>query len=127
MNKLLTVVVGLIGLLFILMGLRWLVDPAAMAAELGMPLLDGLGLSTQIGDLGAFFFVGGSLTIIGLLTRKHQWFLAPAFLVGTTALFRLIAWLAHDAKFATQQIIVEIVVCCLLLLASKHLAVASKD
>lgn len=122
MNKFLNVTVGLIGLLFILMGLRWLVDPAAMAAELGMPLLEGLGLSTQIGDLGAFFFVGGSLAIIGLLTRQRQWFLAPALLVGTTALFRIIAWLAHDAALATEQIIVEAVICCLLLLAAQRLA-----
>ena len=37
------------------MGLRWLVDPSGAAAGIGMPVLDGLARSSQIGDLGAFF------------------------------------------------------------------------
>lgn len=122
MKKALRIIVALTGLLFVALGIRWLIDPAASATDLGMPLLEGLGRSTQIGDLGAFFFSGGLMVIIGLLTDRRGWLLAPALLVGSTAIFRVIAWLAHDAAFATQQIVVEVVITTLLVAAAQVLA-----
>lgn len=122
MNKILRIVVALIGLLFILLGIRWLVDPSGSAADLGMPLLEGIGRSTQIGDLGAFFFSGGLMVVIGLLSNQRSWLYAPALLVASTAVFRVIAWLAHDAAFATQQIVVEVVISALLIAAARRLA-----
>jgi hypothetical protein len=122
MNILLRVLVGLPAIMFIVIGLGWLVEPAAVAAQFGMPLLDGLGLSTQIGDLGAFFVSGGSMVLLGLFTAKRQWFLAPAMLLGTTAVFRTLAWLLQDASLAIPQIVVEVVVCALLLVSASRLA-----
>ncbi|MEH6582343.1 MAG: hypothetical protein V7754_10445 [Halioglobus sp.] len=122
MNKALRVVVALTALLFVMLGIRWLVDPAGSAAGMGMPLLEGIGRSTQIGDLGAFFFGGGVMVIIGLLTNRRSWFYAPTILIASTALFRVIAWLAHDAAFATEQIAVEVIVTALLLAAASRLA-----
>jgi hypothetical protein len=72
MNKVLRIVVALTGLLFVLLGIRWLIDPTGSAADLGMPLLEGIGRSTQIGDLGAFFFSGGVMVIMGLLTDRRS-------------------------------------------------------
>ena len=43
-------------------------------------------------------------------------------LLGVTALFRVISWLAHDATFATQFIIIEIIVIILLLVTSKRIS-----
>lgn len=122
MNKVLRIVVALIGLLFIALGVRWLIDPSGSAADLGMPLLEGLGRSTQIGDLGAFFFSGGVMIIMGLLTDRRSWFYAPTILLASTALFRAIAWLAHDAALATEQIAVEVIVALLLIAAATRLA-----
>ena len=68
MNKVLNVLVALVGVLFLLSGLRWLFDPTAAAATLGMPLLDGVGRSTQIGDMAAFFLTLGLLIMMGLVT-----------------------------------------------------------
>ena len=122
MNKVLRIVVALVGLLFVMLGIRWLVDPSGSAADLGMPLLEGIGRSTQIGDLVAFFFSGGLMVVIGLITDRRSWLYAPAMLVASTALFRVIAWLAHDAAFATQQIAVEVVISLLLIAAALRLA-----
>ena len=55
----------LLGALFALQGLAWLVDPTRVAAGLGMVLLDGLGRSTQIGDFASFFAMAGILMILG--------------------------------------------------------------
>ena len=48
MNKILKVIVAVPAILFLIIGLRCLVAPAGVAGEFGMPLLDGLGRSTQI-------------------------------------------------------------------------------
>ena len=121
MNKVLRIIVVLPAVLFVVTGLRWVVAPAGVAPEFGMPLLEGVGLSTQIGDLGAFFFAGGLFILIGLVTQKRSWFYAPAILVGFTAIFRVLAWLFHGAAFALDMIVPELVITGLLLLAASRL------
>tara|TARA_R110002110_G_scaffold14698_1_gene67660 strand:+ start:86682 stop:87062 length:381 start_codon:yes stop_codon:yes gene_type:complete len=122
MNNTLRVIICLPALLFVVMGLAWLVKPASMAASLGMPLLDGLGRSTQIGDLGAFFFAGGTMVFMGVITHERAWLQAPALLLGATAIFRTLAWLIHDATLAIPQIAVEVVICLLLLYAVRRMS-----
>lgn len=119
MKRVLSIVIALPALMFIMTGLRWLVDPATAAAQFGMPLLDGVGLSTQIGDLAAFFIAGGMFVFIALITSKRSWYYPPIMLVGFTALFRILAWLLHDATLAVQMIVPEIVIAVLLLTASR--------
>ncbi len=122
MNKVLRVVVILPAILFIVTGLRWLVDPTAAAAALGMPLLDGIGRSSQIGDVGGFFLAGGIMVLLGVITGKRAWFQAPALLLMTIAIFRLLAWLLHGAALATPMIAVEVVLTVLFVFAASRLA-----
>ena len=68
-QRVLTIVLVLPALLFIVMGLRWLVDPAGVAPGLGVTLETGLGLSSQIGDLSSFFLVAGLSLLIALVTK----------------------------------------------------------
>ena len=103
------------------LGMRWVVAPAGIAAELGMPLLEGVGLSTQIGDLGSFFFAGGLFVLIAVVTQKRTWFYAPALLLGFTALFRVLAWLLHDAAFTTDMILVEVILTAMLLFTASRM------
>jgi hypothetical protein len=62
------------------------------------------------------------MVIMGLLTNRRSWFYAPTILIGSTALFRVIAWLAHDAALATAQIAVEVIIAVLLIAAASRLA-----
>jgi len=121
MNKILRLVVALPGIFFVVTGLRWVVSPTSVAAEFGMPVLEGVGLSTQIGDLGSFFVACGLFVLIGLVTQKRSWFYASAMLLCFTALFRVLAWLLHGASFTADMIIVEIAISCLLLFAASRL------
>ena len=121
MNKLLRVIVALPGVLFVVMGLRWLTDPAGAAQALGMPLLDGVGRSTQIGDLGAFFVALGAMMLIGVITAKRAWLYAPAMVLAGAAVFRVCAWLLHDAALATALIAPEVVIASVLLFAASRL------
>ena len=121
MNKVLRVLVLLPAILFVVTGLRWLVDPAASAAALGMPLLDGVGRSSQIGDMAAFFLTLGILILAALLTSKRSWYYPSILLLGLSAVSRVLAWLIHDAALAMQMITPEVIVACLLFFASRRL------
>jgi hypothetical protein len=120
-NKILRVVTSLPGILFIAMGVGWVIDPASAAASVGMPLVEGVGRSTQIGDLGAFFLTMGLLILAGVTTLKRIWFYPPMMLLGLAATFRIIAWLVHDAALAVSMIAVEIIVTTLLYVSTIRL------
>lgn len=122
MNKILSALVFLPAILFLVTGLRWLVDPAGVAPEFGLVLGDGLGLSSQVGDMSSFFLTIGILMLVALVTGRRVWYYPPAMLLLLTAIGRLIAWLVHDAALAPQQIGVEVVVTVILLVASRRLA-----
>lgn len=121
MKNLLRLCVALIGMLFVVAGLRWLVDPSAAAAQLGMPLLDGLGRSSQIGDLTGFFLTLGVLVLLAVLTARRLWYYPAIMLLGIAAFARVLAWLLHDASLAIAMIAVEVFLVCLLIFASRML------
>ena len=62
------------------------------------------------------------MMILAAYTLRSIWFYAPAMLLAVTALFRVISWAAHDATFATQFIIIEILLITLLLVTSKRMS-----
>ena len=68
----LTLLLVLFSILFVVMGLRWLVNPAGSAPQLGLTLETGAGLSSQVGDLSAFFLVAGLSGLIALVSRAKE-------------------------------------------------------
>ena len=68
---------GLVGLLMLITGLGWITDPASAAANLGMPLLDDLGRSTQIGDFTAFFIAVAGFSLYGAWKRARTGYVVP--------------------------------------------------
>ena len=122
MKTFLRVLVTLPAILFFLMGLRWTVDPTGAATGLGMTLLDGVGRSSQIGDVGALFLSMGMMMLIALITAQRGWFYAPALMLSLVAVFRLLAWLIHDAALTLDMIVVEVLVASVLLFAGSRLS-----
>jgi len=112
---------GVLALIFTLVGLAWWLAPDFAAAQLGMTLLGGAGLSSQIGDLASFFLTLGVSTFLGLATGIRLWLYPPVMLLGFAIFGRLIAWLFHGAALPLEMIAVEIVGIIVLLLASRDL------
>ena len=122
MKNVLRVIAGLVGALFFLNGLQWIISPANVADSLGMPLLEGAGLSTQIGDLGSFFITVGAMTLIGAITTTRHWFYAPSMLLLVAALYRTLSTILYGAPFVMSAIVVEISVGLFLIFAGSRIA-----
>tara|TARA_Y200000002_G_scaffold60540_1_gene45818 strand:- start:535 stop:927 length:393 start_codon:yes stop_codon:yes gene_type:complete len=122
MKNTLRVVAGLLGTLFLINGLQWIIAPANIAAQLGMPLLEGVGLSTQIGDMGSFFITVGAMTLIGALSQTRHWFYAPSMLLLVAALFRTLSTAIYGAPFVLPAIVVEISVGLFLIFAGSRIS-----
>ena len=121
MSTALRAIVLLCGVLFIVTGLRWLLAPAGVAPEFGLVLSSGIGLSSQIGDMSAFFLTLGVCILMGLITQRAIWYYPPIILLSLTAVGRLLAWLLHDAALAMNLIAPEVIVALILLIASRRL------
>ncbi|MEZ5572123.1 MAG: hypothetical protein R3E64_08875 [Halioglobus sp.] len=121
--KLLTrILVILPAVLFVVMGLRWATDPTGAATALGMTLMDGVGRSSQIGDVGGLFLSMGIMILVGLVTGRRIWFYAPALMLSLVAVLRVLAWLFHGAALSMDMIVVEVVVAIILVLAAPRLS-----
>jgi hypothetical protein len=108
MNRL-RLVVTLLGAFFALQGVAFLLAPQRAVEGLGMPLLDGIGRSTQLGDFAAFFLVAGVGILYGSRPGNARALLFPAALIGGAALTRTLAWLLQGADFAGMFIAVEVI------------------
>ncbi len=121
MNKIVRTATALPALLFTAIGIRWWLEPAGAARELGMPLLEGSAMSTQIGDLSAFFISAALMIFIGLITLNKTWLQAAALLTAFAAIGRTIATVVHGADLATQSIAIEAVVTAWLIFAASQI------
>ena len=120
-NTAIKLLVLLFGILFLVTGLRWLLAPAGIAPDFGLALGSGIGLSSQVGDMSAFFLTLGVCMLTGLTTQRSVWYYPPIMLLSLTAVGRVLAWLIHDAALATQLIAPEVIVSLVLLFASRRL------
>ena len=121
MNRLLKLLVLLPAILFLAMGIRWFVAPAGMAGQLGLTLEHGVGLSSQVGDLGAFFLTLALCMLTALVTGRRIWYYPAIMLLSLAATGRTLAWLLHDAALAMDLIAPEVVVAIILVIASRRL------
>ena len=107
---------GLIGVLMLLNCLWWILDPSTAAGELAMPLLVGLESNSQIGDFTSFFFTAGLFACIGAYRAEHVWLYPTISLIGSAALFRSYAVVAHGSEPLVSTIVFEIVMSAILIL-----------
>ncbi|HVP29670.1 MAG TPA: hypothetical protein VMW35_10980 [Myxococcota bacterium] len=121
MRSLLRAAVTILGVVLALQGVAWLVAPSRAAEGLGMPLLDGLGRSTQVGDFAMFFLTAGATILAGTRPGRSRLLYVPAGLVGGAAVTRTIAWALHGAALAPSFIAIELSSGLLLVAAARTL------
>lgn len=123
MQKILRVIIGLFGILFIALAAGFLLDPARAAAGLGVGPLAPLGLATLRGDFFAFFAAGGILSLAGAVRNDAHLLTAPLLMIALTLAGRLltVAVSGFDAAMAPPMVI-EAAIVLLLALGYRSLA-----
>ncbi len=114
MERAIQIFIALPGVLMGISAVGWLVGPKGAAEGLGMPLLDGVARSTQIGDMTAFFTGVCAMVLLGAIRKNATWLAAAAIVLGGAAIFRTTAWMFHGADLATQFIVPELVLTAIL-------------
>ena len=122
MNNVLKGLVLVFAVSFLITGLRWLVAPVGVATTFGLTLDKGVGLSSQVGDMSAFFLTLATCLLIAVISGRRSWYYQAIMLLSFTAIGRILAWLVHDAALALDLIAPEVVVSIILLVASRRLA-----
>jgi len=107
---------GFIGALMLLNCLLWISDPTTAAKELAMPLLEGLGGNSQIGDFTAFFFTAGLFACIGAYRAEYIWLYTTISLLGSAAIFRSYAVMVHGSEPLMEAIGFEAVMSATLII-----------
>jgi len=122
MSAIFKIAAGAAALGFMAIGLCWWIAPQFAATQMGMELLGGLGLSTQLADLAAFFLTLGSAILIGLVSANRVWLYPAIMLLGFAVCGRLVAWRFHGADLAMHMIAVEVGVIAVLWISASSLA-----
>ena len=115
MERAIQIFIALPGVILGLQAIGWILDPKGTAESLGMPLLDGIARSTQVGDMTAFFAGISAMILLGAFRRNPIWLASAAVLLAGAAIFRTLAWAVHGADFTPQFIVPEVVMSAILL------------
>lgn len=115
---------GLIGLmivLFAVLGFGYYFDPVTTAASNGLEALDLTGVNALHGDFGGLFVGMVVLLVLGLLQPRASWLLAVAVVLAAIALGRVIGFVMHGTSEAAYMALgVEVICVIILMLASRH-------
>jgi uncharacterized membrane protein (UPF0136 family) len=112
----------LAGLVFIVIGGSFLVDPSAMGGSFGLVPRGAQGLSSLRGDFFAYFAVAGGCLLVGAWKRRGDALLVAGAIFGLTFLARAYS-LAVDGFYVgwVAPMGVEAVTVLLILVASRVL------
>lgn len=91
MRLILTALIFAQGLLFIVLGLQFLIMPAEVAPDFGLAAQGPQGLAVLRADFPALFFVGGGAMIWGAWKRNGDLLLIPALLFGIALFGRCVS------------------------------------
>ena len=89
---------ALMGLLFVYLGITFLIDPVEAGAGFGISPNGNQGLATIRGDFPAFFWVSGGAFLLGAWKRNGPVLLVTVALMGIVLATRFVS-LAMDGPF----------------------------
>ena len=101
---------GLTGLLFLVLGLLFLLAPSRMGAQFAVLAEGNAGFSTLRADLGALFLGMALFALLGVFGASNRWFTVPLSFLCFIALGRLLNLLLDGySRAGTQALVLELV------------------
>jgi hypothetical protein len=127
MKYVVKIIPALVALLFLAMGINFVFDPVAGAAQVGVTPLGADGLNTIRGDLGGMFLSCAILLMLGIWRAEAAWLNAVAVLMLVKASGRLIGFVVDGSPGETTltAFIFELVIAAGLIYSSRRIGVKS--
>jgi hypothetical protein len=91
------VVVALVGLINLMIGISFLIDPAQAGLRFFVTALGTQGMATMRADFTAFFVTGAVFALIGAWRAERRPLLVPLMLLGIAIAGRMISLIADGA------------------------------
>lgn len=109
MQLLVRIVVGVVGLLGILLAARFLQDPTAPAATLGVTSANALGIATLRGDFAGFFGICGVFALAGAIRNFAALVTAPLLAIAIALAGRVVSYALDGGGWpSVQPMLVEL-------------------
>jgi len=114
---------GLVALLFLVMGVNFLFDPIAGAAQVAVTPLGADGLNTVRGDLAGLFLSCTVLLALGIWRSEGTWLVAVAVIMLVIATGRVIGFAVDGTpgQATLTAFIFELLIAAGLIYASRRL------
>lgn len=124
-EKIFRVLAGLVGLLFLVLGLGFVVFPDLLAAAFSAQPATIQGLNAIRGDFGGLFLGGSFFCFLGATTRRWHWLVVPLIFLILIIIGRLISFgLDGFSTAGVQSLKIEVVL--LVLLTASTIVLARK-
>lgn len=115
-------IVMLLGLVFLALGLRYLIDPAGMGEQFGVRPIAANGFATLRADMFALFGVCGGAALLGGWKNDRKLLLVAVAVCLFALTGRFISYLIEGASTGMMQAVaVEVIAVLVLLTASRVL------
>ena len=114
--------VGLVGLVNLLLGLGFLIDPAQAGLRFFLVSLGTQGLATMRADFTAFFVTGGACALVATWRSWRLPLLVPLMLLGFALFGRAVSLVADGAPgVAFPPMVVELLMIAIAAFGWRHL------
>ena len=88
-----------LGIVFLCKGISLIIIPKTAVNAFGMILLDGAGRSSQLAIFTSFYLGITIFCFLGAYKKEANWLYSSSILLVLAAVFRITAYLFHDANF----------------------------
>ena len=127
MQYLAKILPALIALLFLVMGISFVFDPVAGAAQVSVTPLGADGLNTIRGDLGGLFLGCALLLALGIVRSEASWLISVAVFMLVIAAGRALGFILDGSPSSTTLTAFgfELVIAAALFYSSKRIEATS--
>lgn len=122
MRYALKIIVIVLGLVFLALGARYLLDPAGTGEQFGLSPVAANGLATLRADMFALFGVCGLAALVGAWRNDRKLLLVPVAICVLALVGRFVSFLVEGASSGmVEAVAVEVISAAILLVASQVL------
>jgi len=127
MQVIIRIIIGVLGLQFIMLGLWFWVAPEVAAVPFGLSATSTLGIANLRADMGSLFIAMGGFSALAAWRQAPAFLFAPMVILGLAIFARIITLVTEGVGFIMlPPLVIEIVLLGLMVAAQRVLKPPAK-